>query len=224
MSLLKIFALISSAGLFSSAIGIPLPRATAKGTHIDQMSHFMVLFLAYASCGMVIASSLCHALLLVDAPRLWSYLDPSFFCPSPTLRLYSLVPISPKFVLGTVLVMFGAAFRLWSHRTFSGALRGDVLPAGEEAWITTGSSAHVRHPSYLGLVLTLIGAHAIHFGAGGYVTECGVEIVPAIRGLAWAWRVGILVCLAYLFRRCDVEDARMESLFGNEWRRYRRDV
>ncbi|KAJ2969207.1 hypothetical protein NUW54_g13017 [Trametes sanguinea] len=55
-------------------------------------------------------------------------------------------------------------------------------------------------------------------------TECGVEVVPAIRVLAWTWRVGTLACLAYLLRQCDVEDAGLESLFGDEWRAYRRSV
>ncbi|KAJ3016884.1 hypothetical protein NUW54_g711 [Trametes sanguinea] len=50
------------------------------------------------------------------------------------------------------------------------------------------------------------------------------EVVPAIRVLAWTWRVGTLACLAYLFRQCDVEDAGLESLFGDEWRAYRRNV
>lgn len=54
--------------------------------------------------------------------------------------------------------------------------------------ITGGPYRYVRHPSYTGLGLLLLGTHLIHFGNGGYVTYCEITATPMVIGVYY-WKI-----------------------------------
>ncbi|KAJ7133308.1 hypothetical protein C8R44DRAFT_899693 [Mycena epipterygia] len=123
--------------------------------------------------------------------------------------------ITPTFLLGTSLIAAGAIIRfrcfreMGRHFTFSLSLRdGHTL-------ITTGPYAVVRHPSYtggnmkvLGTVLTLMCDGSWWFG-GGHAMLWGRFL--AVNCIASS----ILLVRAYL--RGTKEDAYLKKAFGEQW-------
>ncbi len=70
--------------------------------------------------------------------------------------------------------------------------------------VTTGIRAHVRHPVYLGHLCEMLG-----WSLGTGLVVC------------WLLTLFAMVTGAVMIR---MEDAELESRFGEEYRRYRRDV
>lgn len=59
----------------------------------------------------------------------------------------------------------------------------------------------------------------MQFGDGGYVTECGIAHTM-LAPFVWVWRWGSLFGLLSLYRRCNVEDAKLRERFGAVWDEY----
>jgi protein-S-isoprenylcysteine O-methyltransferase Ste14 len=103
--------------------------------------------------------------------------------------------------LGVVLVAAGGALRLWPvavlGRRFSGLV---AIQPGHEL-VTTGLYSRIRHPSYLGLLITALGW-----------------------GLAFNTAVGVLLALANippLIARMNAEERLLSSEFGAAYDAYR---
>ncbi|MBM3578463.1 MAG: isoprenylcysteine carboxylmethyltransferase family protein [Alphaproteobacteria bacterium] len=103
--------------------------------------------------------------------------------------------------LGVVLVAAGGALRLWPvavlGRRFSGLV---AIQPGHEL-VTTGLYSRIRHPSYLGLLITALGW-----------------------GLAFNTAVGVLLALLNippLIARMNAEERLLSSEFGAAYDAYR---
>ena len=117
----------------------------------------------------------------------------------------------------------GCLLRLTSYRALGSLFTYEVVIKDDHHLITTGPYHYVRHPSYTGAALLLLGAHLIHFGEGGYITECRIADTPLVSCVV------IWVCLSAfsvmsLYRRCNVEEAQLRERFGAIWEGYCRDV
>jgi protein-S-isoprenylcysteine O-methyltransferase Ste14 len=89
--------------------------------------------------------------------------------------------------------------------------------------ITHGPYAYVRHPSYTGIYLTLIGATFVLLAPGTWTAEYG------IRSSIGAFLLGVwLFKCAFAFRgtaiRLRAEDALLRTNFGEEWEDYAKRV
>ncbi len=138
----------------------------------------------------------------------------------PRANILSLSLYTPRFAIGTALLLGGGAFRLWCYRTLGKFFTFEVHVNDDHILVTSGPYSFVRHPSYTGLTAMIIGAQLIHFGVGGYVTECGIEHTPVVV-LVRIWQWGSLFGLLSLYRRCVIEDAQLQKRFGGTWENYR---
>ncbi|KAL1949723.1 hypothetical protein VTO73DRAFT_8604 [Trametes versicolor] len=222
MEILKAAILLISGTLFSFAITPPTPPASqAKGVYKGQPFEYIVRYLAWLGCILVAASSAAHATLLLLDPA-----SPStaplihYLCPSAPTSLAPLTSYPPRFLLGLTILLSGGLFRLWSYHALGDLFTFEVAVLSAHRLVTHGPYAYLRHPSYTGLTLLLLGAQLMQFGDGGFVTECGIARVQVLAPFVWVWRWGSLFGLLSLYRRCNVEDAKLRERFGGVWDEY----
>ncbi|KAI1788114.1 hypothetical protein LXA43DRAFT_974942 [Ganoderma leucocontextum] len=209
MSYVKAFALIASATLYTVAITPPQPRVVSNAVYKGQTWEYMVRYISYTAGAMIMIPSFLHSFLLVY-PGVRSLQLTPLICPA-TPSHAQLAAFSPSFLAGLLILLCGASIR-------------SVVIKDDHKLITAGPYAHVRHPSYTGIVLLTTGAYLMHFGAGGYVAACGIEGIPALAVLGWSWRISSLFGFVSLYRRCSVEDAKLKAQFGAGWVKYREEV
>ncbi|XPT00726.1 hypothetical protein M3J09_009876 [Ascochyta lentis] len=92
--------------------------------------------------------------------------------------------------------------------------------------VTSGLYAHVRHPSYTGLLTVLLTMYSLFFRQRGLVS-CWVPLIneKIITDEKHASLVPVVgfSCIIYLFmiRRVKDEETMMEREFGKQWREHR---
>lgn len=74
--------------------------------------------------------------------------------------------------IGSFAVAFGAFIRLWCYRQLGCLFTFEITIQPGHALITSGPYSVVRHPSYTGIYLTLLGSTAVAFAPGAYLREC----------------------------------------------------
>jgi protein-S-isoprenylcysteine O-methyltransferase Ste14 len=105
--------------------------------------------------------------------------------------------------LGVLVMWLGLAIRVWAIAALGRAFRTTVEVDPGQAVVTTGPYAWVRHPSYSGLLLIVAG-FGLALGNWLSLVACCVVPVPAI------------------VRRIHVEEAELERVLGDPYRRYER--
>jgi protein-S-isoprenylcysteine O-methyltransferase Ste14 len=103
--------------------------------------------------------------------------------------------------IGLVAMWCGLALRAWAVATLGRAFRTTVEVDADQPVISTGPYAHVRHPSYTGLLLIVAGA-----------------------GLAVGNWLGVAACLVLpppaVVLRIAVEERELVSVLGEPYRAY----
>ncbi|PIL32263.1 hypothetical protein GSI_05508 [Ganoderma sinense ZZ0214-1] len=146
-----------------------------------------------------------------------------WLCPTPSVPFDALTGFPTRFAAGIALVALGALLRAASYWALGSLFTFEVVIKDDHSLVTRGPYRYVRHPSYTGAALVLLGTHLIHFGAAGYVTQCRIENTPVVV-FVWIWRVGTVFSVLSLGRRCSVEDHQLRERFGQVWEEYRVDV
>ncbi|EKM53374.1 uncharacterized protein PHACADRAFT_259707 [Phanerochaete carnosa HHB-10118-sp] len=127
------------------------------------------------------------------------------------------VSISPAFVVGTLLMALGTLIRVVSYKylgryfTFHLAIRKD------HQLVTTGPYSIVRHPSYTGAWIYMIGVAVSQLGPSSLYTELDLWKNP----LGFVAGVCQLVFIAYIgltiHLRVQKEDAALREEFKDKW-------
>ncbi len=105
-------------------------------------------------------------------------------------------------MLGLVLMLGGLALRYWAARTLGAFYTRTLLVKTDHRIVDNGPYRLIRNPGYLGNLLLFI-------GAGLAATNWLVVLVIAIALLS-----------SYIYR-IRVEEAMLESTFGDEYRAYK---
>jgi protein-S-isoprenylcysteine O-methyltransferase Ste14 len=108
-----------------------------------------------------------------------------------------------RLAVAAALVAVGAALRMWSARTLGAHFRLIVAVSDQHELIVRGPYRLVRHPSYTGLLLALVGVGVAN-GSALSVLVCILAPLPAV-----VWRI-------------RVEEAALTSAFGASYRDYSR--
>jgi protein-S-isoprenylcysteine O-methyltransferase Ste14 len=103
---------------------------------------------------------------------------------------------------GLVLMWLGLAVRVWAVAALGSSFRTTVEVEPGQAVVSSGPYRWIRHPSYTGLLLIVLG-----FGVAS--------------GSPAALAVCLVLPSAAIARRIFVEEAELERVLGEPYRRYR---
>ncbi|KAI3613648.1 hypothetical protein WG66_013681 [Moniliophthora roreri] len=210
------------------------PRSTLKAGFNTEMREWILVFLIKYNLPIQIVRRFIYftntdfrplylkqkTYYLVSINEISHILSSTF--PSLSIRSYfpSLVSntgISITLLLGALLSITGCVLCMFCFRALSEGFTFELVPAGKLAnnptlikspkLVTHGPYSIVRHPSYVGCWLNVIGSAMVH----SWILETG------IKGLAYAWLVAAVGGITVLLMRMDDEDALMKEQFGSEW-------
>lgn len=105
------------------------------------------------------------------------------------------------FTVGIVLMWLGIVLRQWAVLTLGRYFTVEVRIAADQHVVARGPYRWVRHPSYTGLLLTLVGLGA---ALGNWLSVLALAVLPA---------VGLVI-------RIRVEEAALLSALGDPYREY----
>jgi len=108
-------------------------------------------------------------------------------------------------VAGTVVIWAGLAVRLWAVLTLGRSFSTFLQVSADQPVVTRGPYRWVRHPSYTGLSLVVLG---FGLGAGHWLSLVVCAVVPPLA----------------LSRRIAVEESELVRLLGDRYRRYQRST
>jgi protein-S-isoprenylcysteine O-methyltransferase Ste14 len=104
--------------------------------------------------------------------------------------------------LGVVVMWVGLTIRVWAIAALGRAFRTTVEVDSDQAIVSTGPYRWVRHPSYSGLLLIVIGCG---LAAGNWLA---LAVCPLLPLPALLWRI-------------HVEEAELIRVLGDRYRAYR---
>ncbi|KAI0298906.1 hypothetical protein BC826DRAFT_1102955 [Russula brevipes] len=145
--------------------------------------------------------------------RLLSSLRTPTTPPSP-----SLAPTLPViFVLGCLATAASGALRLACYKTLGSLFTFELTLRSDHRLVTGGPYAFVRHPSYSGVVLGVVGTLLVHFGPGSWWARAGWHGTPVGQAYALCWCAMEAYVLSSIMARAPTEDALLKKQFGAEW-------
>jgi protein-S-isoprenylcysteine O-methyltransferase Ste14 len=100
----------------------------------------------------------------------------------------------PVFVLGALAMVAGIVLRQWAIAVLGRSFTVDVRVRPEQAVVESGPYRHLAHPSYTGILLSLVG---IGLMLGNWASLAAMAIVPTL-GLLYRIRVEERALLAGL--------------------------
>ena len=138
---------------------------------------------------------------------------------------HPLLAVLPVLVLGAFTAAFANLLRQWCFRALGPLFAFEITIQPEHRLITWGPYAVIRHPSYAGVYLTLLGSAAVAFAPGAWLSACWCSTERPGFGHAVVW---LLVAfrfakLVLAFRgtyRLSVEDEELHHKFGGTWEEY----
>ncbi|KAJ7165650.1 hypothetical protein C8R43DRAFT_987214 [Mycena crocata] len=127
------------------------------------------------------------------------------------------VCLTPRLVLGSVLIASGALLRLCCYRALGRYFTFELGIARGHQLVTTGPYRYARHPAYFGALLSYLGLLCYYGSPGSWLVECVVKgsIFGAVFCAAYAGVMSLIV--AGLLARISREDEALEREFGIEW-------
>ncbi|KAG9308892.1 hypothetical protein JVU11DRAFT_11352 [Chiua virens] len=145
------------------------------------------------------------------SPSLLVYVDAGM-CRSARSRA-----LTPLFLTGMLLTVVGMLIRIRCFQELGHLFTFDLSILPNHKLVTSGSYGYVRHPSYTGSMLIVIGITLSHLTGGSLVVDCSVlgSIGSGLLWAAWwAWTLSVGVS------RAIAEDKELQKLFGSEWDAY----
>ncbi|GJE91541.1 isoprenylcysteine carboxylmethyltransferase family protein [Phanerochaete sordida] len=125
--------------------------------------------------------------------------------------------LSYELLLGFGLLAIGTIIRILSYRALDRFFTFYLAIREGHRLVTTGPYSIVRHPSYTGGYLGVIGLSLIHLGPGSTFAELHLwyTTLGRIAGMCQCAAVFYVVWTIYV--RMPKEDAVLRERFGDEW-------
>ncbi|KAK7060713.1 hypothetical protein VNI00_000444 [Paramarasmius palmivorus] len=142
------------------------------------------------------------------------------------------VHLPPTFLTGAILSIFGGIIRYITYRTLATAFTFEVVPAGARSkdplklakLITHGPYSIIRHPSYAGTVLNLVGSIMVHLVEGSWIRSELSGAHDGVKFCVYTWLSIISAACILIMMRMGHEDRIMKDQFGEDWIRWSRNV
>jgi protein-S-isoprenylcysteine O-methyltransferase Ste14 len=106
-------------------------------------------------------------------------------------------------LLGAVLLVCGIAVRVWAIQTLGKHFTATVTLTNDHQLVRTGPYRWVRHPSYLGAFMAIVGA-------------------PIFLNAGWATLIAVVSMTIAYYLRIGVEEQMLSSYFGEQYLDYKK--
>jgi protein-S-isoprenylcysteine O-methyltransferase Ste14 len=106
-------------------------------------------------------------------------------------------------LLGAVLLVCGIAVRVWAIQTLGKHFTATVTLTNDHQLVRTGPYRWVRHPSYLGAFMAIVGA-------------------PVFLNAGWATLIAVVSMTIAYYLRIGVEEQMLSSYFGEQYLDYKK--
>ncbi|OCH85248.1 hypothetical protein OBBRIDRAFT_821595 [Obba rivulosa] len=188
VALCKIALLLTTGASAYLSLSPPNPPAPPKEL-MTRRTFFerAILWFTFCSKAMTMIVTFCDAFATFSLafPSSPLSLPLSLLCPSPLspalIRSLTSSP-HPLLILGALATLGGATIRRACFRELGNLFTFELSISPTHRLVTTGPYAFVRHPSYLGVYLTLLGASAAGLAPGSWLHECWLRPPPCRRG------------------------------------------
>ncbi|KAF8838235.1 hypothetical protein BDN67DRAFT_971810 [Paxillus ammoniavirescens] len=125
--------------------------------------------------------------------------------------------LTPMFVTGVILSALGMFIRLRCFQELGELFTFDLTIHPNHKLVTSGLYTYVRHPSYTGSLILIMGLTFSHLTPGSWAMECS-PLGPVGSSILWAaWWIW---SLSVATSRAVAEDNELRKLFGSQWDAY----
>lgn len=196
------------AALFTGIMSLIIGIANVRDTPLFMVvlaALFVLHFLEISSPG---ATSLKSGLKGEDHSRVTTWIIGASFLTNVVLPIldYRYSTPVPQVAwwnwLGLLALIAGSAMRVWSIRVAGDSFKVQIVVTAKQRLVMSGPYAWVRHPSYLGTVISYLG-------------------VATIFSSSWGLATLLIIVVPTLIVRLLKEEKLLAAHFGEEWRRYR---
>jgi protein-S-isoprenylcysteine O-methyltransferase Ste14 len=131
--------------------------------------------------------------------------------------------LSYVMLFGGALTVLGAYIRFACIRTLGAHFTYELVVRDNHQLVRAGPYALVRHPAYVGTMLTSAGITLVELAQGSWWTEAcvGDTVVGKVVTVIWIAMTALKVTL---LARAPKEDAMLRGHFGKEWDAYAKEV
>ena len=130
------------------------------------------------------------------------------------------------FIVGWICTMSGAYIRRSCYQTLGRMFTFELSLCKNHQLVTSGPYSVVRHPSYIGGVLALLGALACYTSPGSWFIEYSGLFPPSWAGsvVFSFWFIASSIGWLVISPRLKKEDAMLKKRFGSQWDAWAADV
>jgi protein-S-isoprenylcysteine O-methyltransferase Ste14 len=184
----------------------------------------------------VIRQMMVWAMTLSDAlaTYLVAYHSSSLFCPhfpplssatattsafgiSRLLTTYDpRLTVSPFFVAGALTAISGNLLRQWCFRELGTLFTFEVTILPDHKLVTSGPYSYVRHPSYTGIYMTLLGPTLMALSPGSWLRECWFDFACSSRAASADIAATALSPASTLFTSVAPIQSSVSAVVGSE--------
>jgi protein-S-isoprenylcysteine O-methyltransferase Ste14 len=140
--------------------------------------------------------------------------------------LYSLhpTPINPTFIAGSLAIAIGGALRLYCILTLGKLWSFQISVRKEHKLVTSGPYSIVRHPSYTGLLLQVIGIIVMCGSQGSWMRQSGILHAPFVKVLVAVNVLFLVIAIWLSISRPAIEDNMLQRAMGEDWKNWAKKV
>ncbi|PPR01711.1 hypothetical protein CVT24_001587 [Panaeolus cyanescens] len=135
----------------------------------------------------------------------------------PAARRNIRIRLTWKACAAWCLATSGAYLRYLCYKSLGSLFTFEMSIRDDHRLVKNGPYKFVRHPSYLGLLMTVIGFLLWHASRGSWVRECGHFTREKGGRLVLLYVMTILLIITGLLLRMRKEDEALKIRFGQEW-------
>lgn len=145
--------------------------------------------------------------------------------PDGKLPLLTIAPLG--------LIVLGGLLRINCHRQLGKMFTWDTSIVKDHKLVTSGPYKIVRHPSYTGFTMLVVGYAWFLYAPGTFMRECliGSNFPPTLTtqsalGVSYTlcWGVFYADATVFVMRRSFAEDRMLKREFGKEWEEWAKQV
>ncbi|KAF8653649.1 hypothetical protein AX16_003801 [Volvariella volvacea WC 439] len=128
------------------------------------------------------------------------------------------------YLIGSTLVTFGWILRRQCYSALKKHFTFHITTLKDHQLITSGPYSIVRHPSYVGILMVMIGAAVTVYSPGSWLHDSGATGSPGVALVIYFWSIHSLGISMSLPFRMPLEDELLRKRFGKEWEAYAKKV